>query len=675
MTSSLPFFRNYTLKDEDSVRLFTIHTDDDDVKDLTDNAAKGIPPIAISLLLACMSEYPTYYAISYSPGNPLSDDHPYHERYDVDAKFEVACNGERLQISQNLYEALWMIRRAKSGKGLFWADAICVDHSDDSSETDHIYNTELHAKVFRRASYLLAWLGKSDPTTRTAYEALKDPGLSLERPSWIAAYGVSRANVHVMKQTLERFPPDQLRAIDLLLQRRWFRCASIMSHCAAAWRVLLLCGHFRIDGRNAVALADMTALVSMDPVAARAPAADDHVDMDVDVSAVTRMAEDFCASGLRGFVHDAHAVRAVIQTGLEATKSTAARQAIYCHAVFNGIHDARMRVCGSPTDRWASPMIQCLPILATKAKAKCPTELLAIIGSLDQYIPSRDGRAGSQKADPTLTMFVNLTQIMIRLSGSLDILCRATRISEPNYIKKDSYALRQYSIAREALPSWVPDLLVPSETSLLDDIRFRTYCAGDFLGPMSYEKDPPKEDDKGRLAVGAVFVCQISKLSSYIGCGDTMSEWLSMCRSSKAYQNDTQLGLNQDDIVHGLLSGAGGRFLAAKYRMEAHVYRKTVMQYAAELTDKVPAQYFVPPHPRVQRRMVLCSKHVQNALVPVQAQESDFICVFRGAKVPFVVRPSTFLYRYTLVGEAFVEGLMRGEAAGMDLPVRAIRLE
>ena len=51
--------------------------------------------------------------------------------------------------------------------------------------------------------------------------------------------------------------------------------------------------------------------------------------------------------------------------------------------------------------------------------------------------------------------------------------------------------------------------------------------------------------------------------------------------------------------------------------------------------------------------------------LPPVAEEGDFICVFKGMELPYVIRPAAG-GRYLLVGECIILGLMMGE--GMQLP-------
>jgi hypothetical protein len=50
------------------------------------------------------------------------------------------------------------------------------------------------------------------------------------------------------------------------------------------------------------------------------------------------------------------------------------------------------------------------------------------------------------------------------------------------------------------------------------------------------------------------------------------------------------------------------------------------------------------------------------AAVPAGAREGDIICVLNGGRVPYVLRRSGEWHKFTLVGECYVDEMMRGEA-------------
>jgi hypothetical protein len=59
-------------------------------------------------------------------------------------------------------------------------------------------------------------------------------------------------------------------------------------------------------------------------------------------------------------------------------------------------------------------------------------------------------------------------------------------------------------------------------------------------------------------------------------------------------------------------------------------------------------------------RKVFCTKHGMLGLGPTILRAGDLCCILFGAHVPFILRRVAEKYR--LVGEAYVDGVMRGEA-------------
>ena len=62
-------------------------------------------------------------------------------------------------------------------------------------------------------------------------------------------------------------------------------------------------------------------------------------------------------------------------------------------------------------------------------------------------------------------------------------------------------------------------------------------------------------------------------------------------------------------------------------------------------------------------------------LAPMLAQQGDFICILHGAKVPFILRllPGRPI-RYSLIGEAYLDGFMHGQISRLNLPVQTVVL-
>ncbi|KAH8660845.1 hypothetical protein BGZ60DRAFT_381584 [Tricladium varicosporioides] len=55
-------------------------------------------------------------------------------------------------------------------------------------------------------------------------------------------------------------------------------------------------------------------------------------------------------------------------------------------------------------------------------------------------------------------------------------------------------------------------------------------------------------------------------------------------------------------------------------------------------------------------------------LGPASVQQGDIVAIIYGAEVPMVFRKASGV-KYLLIGEAYVDGIMDGEAMEMDIPL------
>lgn len=124
----------------------------------------------------------------------------------------------------------------------------------------------------------------------------------------------------------------------------------------------------------------------------------------------------------------------------------------------------------------------------------------------------------------------------------------------------------------------------------------------------------------------------------------------------------------------------------AREKVEALAY------YLAQLVDiRITALRFLNQHAMACQSILHSSwdyeKHFESAgrclfmsssghlgLAPEASEEEDVICVLQGARVPFIVRP-TGHHKCSLVGEAYVHGVMDGEVAELNLPLTELVIE
>lgn len=87
----------------------------------------------------------TYEALSYCWGDPNS-------------KIDVICNGRRLAVTANLYDALQAFRDAHKPRVL-WVDAVCINQIDNFEKRHQVGSMD---RIYKNARVVPAWLGKDD---------------------------------------------------------------------------------------------------------------------------------------------------------------------------------------------------------------------------------------------------------------------------------------------------------------------------------------------------------------------------------------------------------------------------------------------------------------------------------------------------------------------------------
>ncbi|KAE8316947.1 heterokaryon incompatibility protein-domain-containing protein [Aspergillus transmontanensis] len=139
----------------------------------------------------------------------------------------IFLDGTTLSITDNLYAALLHLRDHQLPR-MLWVDAVCINQQDEQEKGHQI---QLMPTIYSRASHVIVWLGEAaDHSDR----ALEDIRLAADDEPF-------------------RYEPARPRrkdytAILKLLQRPWFRRIWVLQEISAARSILVMCGHFKING-------------------------------------------------------------------------------------------------------------------------------------------------------------------------------------------------------------------------------------------------------------------------------------------------------------------------------------------------------------------------------------------------------------------------------------------
>ncbi|KAH6846874.1 heterokaryon incompatibility, partial [Alternaria alternata] len=108
---------------------------------------------------------PEYRALSYvwGPPSPVQ---------------EIQVNGHRFLVRQNLYDFIYAFRerlyKFRGGNGYedevqwLWIDQVCINQAL-TGERNH--QVKMMSDIYRRATYVYVWLGKSDGSTEAVMRA------------------------------------------------------------------------------------------------------------------------------------------------------------------------------------------------------------------------------------------------------------------------------------------------------------------------------------------------------------------------------------------------------------------------------------------------------------------------------------------------------------------------
>ncbi|EUC47771.1 hypothetical protein COCMIDRAFT_34681 [Bipolaris oryzae ATCC 44560] len=124
-----------------------------------------------------VNDHPPYTALSYTWG-------------DAKDTASLLCNGKTIAATRNLYEALWQFRenrkrlarlkpytRSHSQTLLFWIDAICINQENNREKS---FQVGLMREIYEWADHVFVWLGPADKSSEVAIRCINTVGSKAE---------------------------------------------------------------------------------------------------------------------------------------------------------------------------------------------------------------------------------------------------------------------------------------------------------------------------------------------------------------------------------------------------------------------------------------------------------------------------------------------------------------
>lgn len=579
-----------------------------------------------------LQNHPPYYALSYVWG-PEPEIH------------QVIINGKAIFIRPNLFHALQRIRR--TGQIHMWIDSLCINQFDDPERNAQVRQM---ATIYRNASSVLIWLGEEDSTSKFAMNFVPqmiESDFQWNGPWW-EQYGFT--------------------ALAHILARPWFRRGWVLQEAAFSTNSTIYCGDRQVHmNRFAMAVGLVRARLSSMPASFSRTASTMHTEI------------------LANF-HDSPAVR-LLNAIERAFRKSVDGDVVHHNMSLETLVD--LGKFSETTD--LRDTIYALVNMANDVASFSPP------GQSDAIVPDYGKNV--------LDVFVDFILHCCCHSGSLDIICRpwapvsSSAVYDTGQDNRVSQNIRKYPswiASRDNLPfgnpSWRLNHRINGK-SLVGDSQERIYNTHYGSKPhVSVGRNEYGTCD-GSLYARGVVLGEVAQRSTRLASAIITKECLEILGKISYDPHSDSINL-PDAIWRTLCADRDDRGGTAPpdYRLAMlqllHIGPEIPMPNDSanllehmssidieELLDtKIPdlvKSFLIAIRDVIWNRRTFRSKVIDGTerplvgLIPQSAKVGDQVCILYGCSVPVVLRklPSSKKELcWQLIGEAYVHGIMDGEA-------------
>jgi hypothetical protein len=210
-------------------------------------AKSEVDPIHCSITTVELTTAPAFESLSYCWG-------------EVTHKHPIQCNKRTFPVTQSLHSALQNLRHQTKDRVL-WIDAICINQDDMKERSAQVV---LMRDIYRHAERVLVWLGPGADDSQLAYITLRR--LSRYWPEMLERWAVDRMSALKLgpyRKTLQRLcgsqgvaqsddietdprfqiQPQELAALRAVLERPWWTRLWVIQEVCVSTAVTVICGH------------------------------------------------------------------------------------------------------------------------------------------------------------------------------------------------------------------------------------------------------------------------------------------------------------------------------------------------------------------------------------------------------------------------------------------------
>jgi hypothetical protein len=530
----------------------------------------------------------------------------------------INLNSKPFQVGSNLESVLRHLRQAGRGKEKerrLWVDAICINQAD-LGERGH--QVQQMFQIYHNASKVIVWLGDSDSRSELAFEfANKQLRPCLEN----VGYSCTDEEANAAKSSFwdqwdEGKDAETLEAVEHLLTRKyaktWLAMAKILTRpwWSRAWTVQELISAAKVSvhcGSSSMpwALMEMTIQLML---------------RNTDI-------ENLYPKKLQHILHDA----------VEDAHAFA--------------YERYNRVLGGHGPETFPQLMQ---ITRCRQSQDARDKVFSILSLLD--VGSTKYPFEPNYSEPVHTAYGRAAQAHIQSAKNLHILsscCSSTDNTTPD------------------LPSWVPDWSRSESVSYLGgygvrDEEFRYVASGSLPASVEFSSDLRIMTAQG-IVVDTIKNNRLQEVTEnfdYLFTSAKEEPWTTwnIQQIVKKLENEPSIVRHEGETIRQAVlrtlvidrhPETGKRKQELKLRrIKQHLWPK-----AEDLEEYLAYAYIF-----ANRRTFVLSHNGYIGLAPSLTSTGDLICVLYGCHAPVILRPSDGSQHYTLIGDAYVHGLMDGEA-------------
>jgi Heterokaryon incompatibility protein (HET) len=167
---------------------------------------------------------------------------PFSYVWGTGKKSPIRCNGARLDVLPNLYDALEQYRSSLMSEAWIWADAICINQGDDKEKSSQIRQMR---EIYQQGQRTWVWLGKADKRTDEAMSLLLTLSNVKDKQTQKGDERIYFQLSPQERKELDLPPPifsSDYKSLSLLLSRAWFTRVWVIQELALSREAIVQCG-------------------------------------------------------------------------------------------------------------------------------------------------------------------------------------------------------------------------------------------------------------------------------------------------------------------------------------------------------------------------------------------------------------------------------------------------